>query len=394
MSLSVSAPAKVILFGEHAVVYGQPAIAVAVDLRCYFDVTAKHHVNNTGSLCIYLRDLSETVVRLSKPADEYLGALLTSSEELLEKAWAMVSNTLYNSNPSIPKSTISRSVCICFYLLLRSLQIARSCTFPSSRAVLRCDLHTHIEVHSDIPVGAGLGSSAAFSVAAATTFLILSGCLSMESDFTPDRQQCDLIQSLAHEAEAIIHGKPSGLDTAVSVHGGGVYFKRHTSTPVLHRIPIPSEDWNILIVNSNVGRSTGEVVQAVADRRRRQTTAVDDLLQKIGDLSRKAFDVFNGSEVCLAKLTPLIRKNQQLLVNLDVSCLAVDEIISELCRFGLTAKLTGAGRGGCVIAVALNSCGYEQALQLMQNKSLWAKVVRGFAVGVHVLRTFPRPSAS
>ncbi|KAF6774564.1 hypothetical protein AHF37_06068 [Paragonimus kellicotti] len=305
----------------------------------------------------------------------------------------MVSNTLHNSNPSTPKSTISRSVCICFYVLLRSLQIARSCTFPSSRAVLRRGLHTHIEVYSDIPVGAGLGSSAAFSVAAATTFLILSGCLSMENDFTPARQQCDLIQSLAHEAEAIIHGKPSGLDTAVSVHGGGIYFKRHATTPVLHRIHIPNGDWDILIVNSNVCRSTGEVVQAVADRRRRQTTAVDDLLQKIGDLSRKAFDVLNENEVSLAKLTPLIRKNQQLLVNLDVSCFAVDEIISELFRLGLTAKLTGAGRGGCVIAVALNSSGYEQALQLMRNKSLWAKVVRGFAVGVHVLRTSPRLSA-
>lgn len=78
-------------------------------------------------------------------------------------------------------------------------------------------------VRSNLPVGAGLGSSASYSVCLATALLQLNGHLlgSMET-----AEQRELINQWAFQAEKVIHGNPSGIDNTVSTLGGAVMFKK------------------------------------------------------------------------------------------------------------------------------------------------------------------------
>lgn len=80
-------------------------------------------------------------------------------------------------------------------------------------------------VRSNLPVGAGLGSSASYSVCVATALLQLNGYLSVETGLDVAAQR-DLVNQWAFQAEKVIHGNPSGIDNTVSTLGGAVMFKK------------------------------------------------------------------------------------------------------------------------------------------------------------------------
>lgn len=79
-----------------------------------------------------------------------------------------------------------------------------------------------VEVQSEIPVGAGLGSSASYSVCIASALLIRFGLLSRtygESSVSICVDDLDIINEWAFMAETIIHGNPSGLDNTICTYG-------------------------------------------------------------------------------------------------------------------------------------------------------------------------------
>jgi mevalonate kinase len=75
-------------------------------------------------------------------------------------------------------------------------------------------------VRSALPVGAGLGSSASYSVCLATGFLLNFGHISLASG----GQGAELINKYSFEAEKIFHGNPSGIDNAVATFGERFFF--------------------------------------------------------------------------------------------------------------------------------------------------------------------------
>lgn len=164
MILQTSASAKIILLGEHAVVYGQPAIAVPVSsLRAV--TTLKTSAKSNSELRLLLVDLLN-----SAAADE-----LKASQEAF----------------SVIAQTLSRKLGI---------------TFSANEIVL----------HSDIPVASGLGSGAAASNSLAKS-LLFSQDYPMEEN---------LLNEVVYEAERIHHGTPSGIDNSVIVYEKPVYFRR------------------------------------------------------------------------------------------------------------------------------------------------------------------------
>jgi mevalonate kinase len=81
-------------------------------------------------------------------------------------------------------------------------------------------------VRSNLPVGAGLGSSASYSVCVSTALLQLNGYLAKEKFGLDVGAQQDLVNQWAFQAEKVIHGNPSGIDNTVSTLGGAVMFKK------------------------------------------------------------------------------------------------------------------------------------------------------------------------
>src|SRR3989344_990572 len=151
--IKASAPGKLILFGEHIVVYGEPAIATALDKRAY--VTATELENK--KIVVRSKNLGTEIEAQLK--GETKDPVVRAAQAALEKTGA--------------KTGVG------------------------------------VEIDSEIPVSVGLGSSASVSVATAAAVLRL---------FSPDAEPSKLeILEVAHEAEKIAHGNPSGIDAAVAV---------------------------------------------------------------------------------------------------------------------------------------------------------------------------------
>ncbi|OON17378.1 mevalonate kinase [Opisthorchis viverrini] len=379
----VSAPGKVILFGEHAVLYGYPAIAVSIDLRCYFSTTIAKCESRVPSIEIRFCNLSNIPVVINNPVQHIPSPQLTS-KQLVYKAWKMVSTVSGESKLSAAAtSPMASSACIFHYLLSRILQRTTKCPGP-----LLLSNHTaRIDVNSDIPVQAGLGSSAAFCVCATVTLLSLCGLLPFGSTRMLTYNEQELVKSLAHEAESIVHGTPSGIDTAICVQGGGICFTRSgDSTTITKLFAPPGFMLHLLIVNSKVSRSTAAIARSVAETRAFEADRVDQIMRDIGDVVQTALDVFSGSQPT-SMLGPLVSKNHQLLVNLGVSCPQLDNIVSELSSLGLAAKITGAGCGGCVFAITNESDRnstdlFQQAVRRLQARGFWATTVAAFSRAV------------
>lgn len=162
MNIQTSAPAKIILVGEHAVVYGKPAIAVPVSsLRAYAEVEP-----SSGGLQIASADLDEMV-----PVD-------------------------------ISAATIDNALALTARLVLQKLAASPP--------------EVTIRLHSDIPIASGLGSGAAVSTALARAL-----CAALNAAL-PEAE----LNALIYEVEKVYHGTPSGIDNTVIVYEHPVYFVR------------------------------------------------------------------------------------------------------------------------------------------------------------------------
>ncbi len=158
-----SAPGKIILFGEHAVVYGYPAIATAIDLRAKSSVL----------------DSSKQISTISIP-------------DLFQKKQFELNQTPLPQELTALKFIVDS--------ILRNFELKKN---------------FDIKIASQIPSSVGLGSSAAVSVAMVASL----------SSFFGKSLNLEEINKLAHESEKIIHSFPSGIDTTISTYGGGIYYE-------------------------------------------------------------------------------------------------------------------------------------------------------------------------
>jgi mevalonate kinase len=209
-----------------------------------------------------------------------------------------------------------------------------------------------VVIRARIPVGAGLGSSAALAV-------VLVGSLARARDIDMDLQAT---RAAAHELEKVFHGTPSGLDDAVATLGGLCLFRRggwngvspplECSRPVtgdVLAVPFPVPRW--VIGNTGVPRTTSSVVAYVRERRELERESVDACFRDIEGCLHDGLTALGCGD--MASLGRAMTRNHELLCGLGVSCPEIDSMIDIAADAGvLGAKMTGAGWGGCVIALS------------------------------------------
>jgi mevalonate kinase len=281
------APGKSILFGEHAVVYGHPAIAAPVQqVRAEASVRA----GEVGSgVFINAPDVNWDCGLASAPAAHPLRAI--------------VMNTL------------------------SCLQIA-----PDPDIVVR--------IRSSIPMACGLGSGTAVSVAVVRA---LAGYFGVSlTDET--------VSQLTFEVEKIYHGTPSGIDNAVITYEKPVYFIKGKT---LERLVV-SKPFRIAIADTGVCSHTWVAVGDVRSQWELAPQRYDSLFDEIGNVSRLARRAIESGSP--DELGPLMNENQRLLRAIDVSSPELETLIEAALRAGaMGAKLSGAGRGGNMIALVSDS---------------------------------------
>ncbi len=194
-----------------------------------------------------------------------------------------------------------------------------------------------VSISSDIPDGAGLGSSASTMVAL-TSAVSRSCALDLSTD--------ELVKfSMVGERE--VHGNPSGIDPTVCAEGGAILF-RPGEKP--RPVPLPGSR-RFIVVYSGKKRNTGRLVSHVAVERSRMPNFFGGLADSVGDLSIRAAELLSAGD--MGGLGRLLNLNQAVLSGVGVSTPDLDMLVDLLISLGCDgAKLTGAGGGGSVVAVA------------------------------------------
>ncbi|KAI9664950.1 MAG: Mevalonate kinase [Bathelium mastoideum] len=351
----VSAPGKVIVCGEHAVVHGKAAMAAAISLRSYLHVHTLSKSARTVSLFFPDIALRHTwsIDRLPWPAFQhpskkrtYYDAVTALDPDLLASLQPYVDAVSPDADPHTRR--IHHSTATAFLYLFLSLGDARR-----SRACI-------YSLRSTIPLGAGLGSSASVSVCLAAALLLQAHALSGPHPDQPAAEaalQRERVNRWAFVGECCIHGTPSGIDNTVATQGAAVLFQRPTVTP-LHPFPtLP-----LWLVNTRQSRSTAAEVAKVAALRAQYPRVVEGVLGAIDGVTRSAVDLLSAPAVesssdglsheALRQLGELMALNHGLLATLGVSHPRLERLRALVAEAGVGwTKLTGAGGGGCAITL-------------------------------------------
>ena len=293
MGVVASAPAKIILFGEHFVVYGEPAIVLAIDKRAYVKIEASRDDN------LHLR--SKTL---------NLSGCFEGNSFKVEQGNAREAKIKFEPVKRAVESVLEKH---------------------------QKHIGLNIEIDSSIPVGAGLGSSAAVIAAtAAATGALLDVKLSKEEIFR-----------ITYETERIVHGNPSGVDPAISTFGGAIIFQVDTGFKPLDA----KENIPLVIGETGVERSTRAQVEKVRIIVEKYPRIVENIMKAAREVVLRAIDAFKEND--LKTLGALMNMNHALLYGIGVSDESLEWLVNAARKAGaLGAKLTGAGGGGCMIALS------------------------------------------
>ncbi|KAI8809078.1 mevalonate kinase-like protein [Cladochytrium replicatum] len=331
----VWAPGKVILFGEHAVVYGKKAVAASLGLHTYA-------VCRTRADSLVEFNLPDLNVSLSwdvsaLPNSQFSRSTPDHLDQLEQHCWS-----LHDRN-------VKRAVLAFLYLFCG----VRSETIGGSKST-----GIDLTLVSDLPLAGGLGSSASFAVALAAGMLGAFGALGKpkeadrkdEIDF--DQDHLRLVNEWAFVAEKVMHGNPSGLDNTLCTYGGALaYSKGH-----FNKID-KFTSFRFLLTSTKVPKDTKVQVEKVRVRREMFPEVIDPILDSIHHISLRCIDLFNSAadqddhSVVEASLKECISINHALLNALGVSHPSLERVCEITARYRLHSKLTGAGGGGCALTL-------------------------------------------
>jgi mevalonate kinase len=293
-----TAPGKIILFGEHAVVYGRPAIAAPIaQLRAKAIIT--HSSSNTCT--IVAPDLNRHDRLQDLPPDDALALA----------AWQVLNAAQIAQPPDVT-----------------------------------------IYVSSQIPIASGMGSGAAI---AAAIIRALAQHLNR-----PDLQTNERVSALTYEVEKIHHGTPSGIDNTVVAYEQPIWFVRQSPHNQIEPFTVAAP-LRFVVADTGVRSSTKIAVGDVRRQYNEQPAKfarVFDACGRIAQTARGAIETGN-----VVQVGQLMTENHAWLQKMTVSSPELDRLVAAALEAGaLGAKLSGAGRGGNMIALVADA-GMETAVR-------------------------------
>ena len=274
-----SSNAKIILIGEHAVVYNKPAIALP-----FKGLETKVEIYQSND-------------EITISSNHYNGYLKNSSEKI---------NSLYEL----------------IYKLLDDFKVD---TFG-----------LHFKITSNILADKGLGSSAAVAIALIKAFFAAFKLNLID----------DILIEYAMFAERLHHTYPSGLDVYTLVYNKPIWYQKDKGFKAIDL----KFDGAILVIDSKTMSKTKDTVNHVRNLYNKAQAKISLIFDQIEKLTYQAFEEIENN--LLDELEETLSQAQKQLALLDLSNASIDAIIKKVNALGIKgAKITGAGQGGCIIAV-------------------------------------------
>ena len=313
MRVVASAPGKLMLYGEHAVVYGSPCIVTAVDQRVRVSVEP----NGEGEIHV-----SSPNVGL----DEYHKKITRLGQDDLPKSMAFV------------EMLVKR-----FYEKNKIIQGIR------------------ISTESDFSTQFGFGSSAA---------VVSALVLALSKFFEVAMSKKEMFE-MAYQAVLDVQGVGSGFDVASSIYGGTLYYV----TPGAVIEPVYESELPLVVGYTGIKADTPTIIRQVAELKRKEQW-VDSVFRDIKDLVNKAKKEFmqkNFAQLGLLmdnnqKLLSTLRVSSKELDNLI-------RAVREVGAYG--AKLSGAGGGDCMVAFCPEEKLDDAGSAIERAGGIWMKVKTG-----------------
>lgn len=296
MKSKASAPGKVILFGEHFVVYGIKSILCSINKR----VTVTAEKTNERKISI----------------NSEIGKLVLEPNESISEI----------NSPLKP-----------FYYL-------------ANKAIKDQNIGLKIQIESEIPLGAGLGSSSACCVAGAAAIFKLFGEISKEK-----------ILEIAIEAEKTIYQNTSGADCTVSTYGGLMEYDKNNGFRKLEDEP----NFQLVIANSNIEHSTETMVSRVKEFENKNKEKFHELSNLESNLVNDVLKLIKENKI--KEIGEKINQNQKFLEEIGISNEQLETMIKIGQKTSYGAKITGSGGGGCIFALT-NESNLDETIKEFVNK--------------------------
>ncbi len=292
--IRTSAPGKLMLFGEHSVVFGHPCIVTAVDRR----------------LSITIEENGEELFVLDAP-DLGLRAYSKNIKDL--------------GNQDLPKEVSFIENCYKFFLE----------KYPQKKTI-------HVCSQNEFKSSYGLGSSSASTVAFAKAL----------SEFYEVPMTNDQLFQLCYKTVLEVQGVASGFDIAAAIWGGTIYFTPLNANTKNHKLieQIELESLPFLVGYTGIKADTATLVRMVQNLANQHQDFTTDIFTKITLLVQQAKRSLKSQD--WTHLGSLMDQNQNLLRQLRVSSIELENlIVASKAAGAMGAKLSGAGGGDCMLAL-------------------------------------------
>jgi len=330
----VSAPGKLMLFGEHAVVYGKPCLVTAIDQRIY----VKAEILEKEEFELQAPDVQ--VLSYKKPIGEVGRGDVTRGARFVEMAVRNFLDKIHLKKSPQPPLTKGEKKASLIKGGHKEVLIRENYLLSPSllkRGQGRFIGGIKITTKSDFSTQFGLGSSSAVTVC---TIKALSELFEVKLS---KREIFDV----AYKTILDIQGRGSGFDVAASVYGGTLYFV--TGGKTIEQLAISSLP--LIVGYSGVNADTVEILKRVKASFAKKGGCLSQIYNGIEDLVNRAKDALVEKDS--QKLGALMNKNQEYLHELGVSSERLDRMTRAAFDAGAYgAKLSGAGGGDCMIALA------------------------------------------
>ncbi len=306
-----SAPGKVILMGEHAAVYGRPALVAALDLRCEVEV----EVGSDEEVRLELPDVGVATRSGRREVEEYCFWVRKQWE-----AWA--------GEPSSPPFS---AVCG-----EDSAHLVKVALGETAQALGRWPRVRAVRVASAIPLTGGFGSSAALAVAVGAAALRAAG----------EEPSLERLEPLALEIERRQHGSPSGIDHGTALRGGVVAVRPGGDGKlVFSHLKAATAGLRAFAVHDTgpAAEATGEVVAEVRRRFAGKAAALDPLLDQLETATARVTAWLVGQRTDREDLIVEVRRAERCLEELGVVPSPVRAMTRAVEAAGGAAKISGAG---------------------------------------------------
>jgi mevalonate kinase len=353
----VSSPGKIHIIGEHAVVYGYPAIISAIDRRTKIraeksnKIEIKNHFYQKESIfevqeVMAVARKAQNFWRERNKKNDFSELFNFLKSSFWRRTQAMIGLIL--DRLKITPPTLGEGINLCAKDLYSSTPSQRVRYSKKGGGV-------SLTIDSNLPIGCGLGSSASFSVALSKAIAILYA-----SQLSNQK-----INEIAFELEKLNHGAPSGGDNSTSTFGGTIWFEKGK----MEQLPLPSFLKKLTIVLTPRGNlSTAELVQNV---RNLEKSFRDSKIKNIAEATYKMRQSLENGD--LEEIKYLINLAQDNLAELGISSPEIDRLVKEVRKIGGAAKISGGG-GGTVICFHQDKEKLSRRLKELRFKPLKIKL--------------------